>query len=100
MPWSSVLFDDSARKNVGMDRLRGVSDCIENLPMDVIRFLRTVVVCGLAPAAPASDRSHLATVRAEPENNPARFWLQIYALLEPADWPSTEDEEDHRLLLS
>lgn len=99
MPWSSVLFDDSARKNVGMDRLRGVSDCIENLPMDVIRFLRTVVVGGLALAAPAGGRSHLATVRAEPENT-ARLWLQIYALLEPAGWPSTEDEEDHRLLLS
>ena len=77
MPWSSFLFDDSARKNVGMDRLRGVSDCIENLPMDVIRFLRTVVG-GLAPAVLAVGRSHLATVRAE--NN-----------------PSTEDE-DHRLL--
>lgn len=98
MPWSSFLFD-SARKNVGMDRLRGVSDCIENLPMDVIRFLRTVVVGGLAPAAPAGGRSHLATVRADPEKT-AQFWLQIYALLEPAGWPSTEDEEDHRLLLS
>jgi len=41
---SQLFFDDRAMKNVGMDRFRGVSDCIENLPMDVMRFLRTVVV--------------------------------------------------------
>ena len=44
-----LFFDDRAMKNVGMDRFRGVSDCIENLPMDVMRFLRTVVVVVFPP---------------------------------------------------